>query len=124
MPLVNYEHKCFEAAYDAGVTHGRKSPVIAHGWIKSGKLWISHAWCEVENYVYDYTKFGEKPVLKTEYYLKNSVSTAVIQKYTFKEISLLMVKYGNYGPFDTIFIRMGKVLYDDPKTIFELHRWV
>jgi len=122
MPLVNYEHKCFTAAYDAACAQGRKSPVISHGWINLGQLWIFHAWCEVGNFVYDYTEFGKTPVLKTEYYLKNRVSTEVIQKYTFKEISVLMVKYGNYGPFDRIFIRMGKVLYDNPKTCYELHR--
>ena len=114
-----FSNQCFPAAYCAAKDHENECPIIVHGFIKSSVYWIVHAWCEVDEYVYDYTRKRDK-IEKQLFYRGRCVYTTRIVKYTLDEYIRLADKYNNDGPFDEFLCKVPDGLIYDPIDVYEM----
>lgn len=97
----NYDKLCFKAAYDAACDHRDDYPVIVHAWIWGDDrgYWFAHAWCEVNEQVYDYV-IEKDPFKRNDYYENLKVSKKKLIKYKLKDLFMLAMKNKTWGPFD------------------------
>ena len=72
--------------------------MICHGWVTSCNSNYVHAWLEVGEHVFDYTK-SRQPLDKEDYYLSQGIEGEVI-RYSFVEFCKLAIEFGNFGPWD------------------------
>lgn len=119
MNNIEYGNQCFAAAYCAAQDHEGQNPIIVHGFVKSLLYWIVHAWCEVRNLVYDYTK-QKTGFEKHIYYQERDVYEKHIVRYTPDEYISLVKKNNNNGPFDEVLCKVPDLLSYEPLKVFEL----
>ncbi len=100
----NYLGKCFESAYTFMIKNNSilQNMLLIQGWVYNLELdkYMSHAWNEHNNFVYDRTETKE-PIPIKEYYKTKKIGTKGTLKYFYDDAISFGNKSGHYGPWDT-----------------------
>jgi hypothetical protein len=97
---------CFDAAFDFMIEHGHghKNLKLVHG-IVSGQgdlngYRYTHAWCEDDENVYDYSNGKTHKIMKLLYYGIGNINEYQGKYYDIHQVGEMMEKYGTKGPWE------------------------
>ena len=97
---------CFDSAYDFMMEHGYKNEnlKLVHGIVSGrgdlmGKR-FTHAWCEDNENVFDYSNGREIEINKIIYYAIGNINSNQGRYYNFNDTIEMSIKYGNKGPWE------------------------
>lgn len=96
--------RCFSAACDAAEMHREEAPLVVHGVMAPAGSFIVYAWCEVDDYVYDYT-LNRNPIPREFYYQGNNVVDTGVKRYTYEEYRKMLLVNSGFGPFERTFFQ-------------------
>ena len=111
-PRQDHAGKCFEATLE--VASETSNAFVIHGWLQNQKLWILHAWCEIDEWVIDLTETRE-PIDKSTYYRIMGATPERSIRYNRQEFFALAAEHGHFGPFDKAFFFAEKSAGDPIK---------
>ena len=96
---LDYTLRCYEASFDCACEYEAESPVVCQGWARTyDSATYIHAWVEVNNEIYDWTR-SRKPLDKANYYLELGIESAPT-RYSLLEFCKLRIEHGTFGPFN------------------------
>ncbi len=90
---------CFDVA--GRMVMDNRDMVLCHGIVAGqGELKgrrIDHAWCELQDVVFDFSNGRKHTLRKERYYKIGKISK--VKRYNSKEACKLMLKIGHFGPW-------------------------
>ena len=114
----DYAGRCFEAAWDFAtwnkdVFKDNPNAFLCHGYIRQtigSGFYISHAWCEVGDHVYDLVIPDYQRMLRADYYMIRDPTRYPLRRYSYKAACKLAAEIRTYGPWDPVFHELGLVI--------------
>ena len=97
---------CFDAAFDFMSENANEIPnlKLVHGFVSGqGKLSgyrFTHAWCEDEDNVYDYSNGRTVKIMKMLYYGIGNINEYQGKYYNIDEFRKMIATHGNKGPWE------------------------
>ena len=97
---------CFDAAFDFMTENANEIPnlKLVHGFVSGqGELSgyrFTHAWCEDEENVYDYSNGKTVKIMKMLYYGIGNINEYQGKYYNIDEFRNMIVTHGNKGPWE------------------------
>lgn len=95
----NYTGRCFEAVFDLACEN--EQTTIVHGWVFSPNLqqWITHAWGELGDQIFDLT-VGPEPTQKNIYYELGQIREDGLVRYSRLDFFKMGIEHNHHGPWD------------------------